>query len=208
MEKGNYLCLLKLLNFESVVLQDGNDMFQIRFDRMAKDLSQALEGVGEQVSCMNIGSWLLLSTRSDDEDSLKGLLSALSAYNKQALLFGCPHKGIIFRQKPAVSNQKGVEVFNSRALIGAKVSLAEQSIAGIVADEELCKEKKATLQAYTSIFEGKQMLKIFRTSLASVAFEEVKKTLKSNFSKVGISENSSEGNSLKMLLKFMEAENR
>lgn len=208
MERENYLCLLELLNFDNVVLQGGNDMLQIRLDRMTKDLSEASRGKEEGIVCRNFGSYILLSTLSDDEESLERLLSVLSVYNKQALMFGYPHKGIVLRQKPAVSKYEGVEVFNSRAFIEAKGKLAKQDIAGIVIDEEVYAERKETVQRYSSTFGQKQVLKIFKAALAGVAFEEVKKTLRSNFAKVGAGEDSSEEKALKSLLEFMEAENR
>lgn len=208
MERENYLCLLELLNFDNVVLQGGNDMLQIRLDRMTKDLSEASRGKEEGIVCRNFGSYILLSTLSDDEESLERLLSVLSVYNKQALMFGYPHKGIVLRQKPAVSKHEGVEVFNSRAFIEAKSKLAKQDIAGIVIDEEVYAESKETVQRYSSTFGQKQVLKIFKAALAGVAFEEVKKTLRSNFAKVGAGEGSSEEKALKSLLEFMEAENR
>ena len=208
MERENYLCLLELLNFDSVVLQGGNDMLQIRLDRMTKDLSEASRGKGEGIACRNFGSYILLSTLSDDEESLERLLSVLSVYNKQALMFGYPHKGIVLRQKQAVSKHEGVEVFNSRAFIEAKSKLAKQDIAGIVIDEEVYAERKETVQRYSSTFGQKQVLKIFKAALAGVAFEEVKKTLRSNFAKVGAGKGSSDEKALKSLLEFMDAENR
>lgn len=208
MERENYLCLLELLNFDNVVLQSSNDMLQIRLDRITKDLSEALREKEEGIECCNFGSYILLSTHSDDKESLERLLSVAVLYNKQALMFGYPHKGIVCRQKQACSKHKSIEVFNSCAFIKAKGKLARQDIAGIIVDEEVYAEKQESVQFYSSTFENKQVLKIFRTSLAGIAFEEVKKTLKSNFAKIGVGEGSSEEKALKSLLKFMEAENQ
>ena len=208
MERENYLCLLELLNFDNIVLQSSNDMLQIRLDRITKDLSEALREKEEGIECRNFGSYILLSTHSDDKDSLERLLSVAVLYNKQALMFGYPHKGIVCRQKQACSKHKNIEVFNSCAFIKAKGKLAHQDIAGIIVDEEVYAEKQESVQLYSSTFEQKQVLKIFKTSLAGIAFEEVKKTLKSNFAKIGVGEGSSEEKALKSLLRFMEAENQ
>ncbi len=208
MERENYLCLLELLNFDNVVLQSSNDMLQIRLDRITKDLSEALREKEEGIECCNFGSYILLSTHSDDKESLERLLSVAVLYNKQALMFGYPHKGIVCRQKQACTKHKSIEVFNSCAFIKAKGKLARQDIAGIIVDEEVYAEKQESVQFYSSTFENKQVLKIFKTSLAGIAFEEVKKTLKSNFAKIGVGEGSSEEKALKSLLKFMEAENQ
>ena len=208
MERENYLCLLELLNFDQLVLQGGNDMLQIRLDAMTKDLSEALRGKQEGIECRNFGSYILLSTLSDDKENLERLLSVLSLYNKQALMFGYPHKGIVLRQKPAVSKHEGIEVFNSHAFMDAKGKLAVQDIAGIVVDGQLCEREKETLRLYSSTFKSKQVLRIFKAPLTSMAFEQVKKTVRGNFAKVGAAEGSLEENALKSLLEFMEEENR
>ena len=96
--KSNYLCLIELLNFDKNVSAFGNDMLQITINKISKDLAATLAESEQEVSCCIFGDSILIQTDSDSDEDLSKLVRVLSAYNKQALMFGYPHKGIVLKQ--------------------------------------------------------------------------------------------------------------
>lgn len=140
--KSNYLCLIELLNFDKIVSAFGNDMLQITINKISKDLATALAGSEHEVSCCNFGDSVLIQTESDSDEELSKLVRVLSAYNKQALMFGYPHKGIVLKQTSVVSLCDAIKTYNSKALFDAKAVLKEQNFAGIVINSDLYCEKQ------------------------------------------------------------------
>ncbi len=205
---GCYLCLIELLNFENIVLQYGNDMLRIRLERILKDLSFAVGGKEEVLRAFNFGSYIVVSTKSDSDEELSALTEAMMSYNKQALSFGYPHRGVIISQEAIFLQSQGVEIFNSKALFEAKRILAKQNIASIVVESKLFAEKQELLERYTATFDQKAVVKLHKYPLAALASQGVKRSIESNFAKVGVDKTSSDYPLLTCLLQFVEDENR
>lgn len=205
---GCYLCLIELLNFENIVLQYGNDMLKIRLERILKDLSFAIGGKEEVLSAFNFGSYIVVSTKGESDEELSALAQAMMSYNKQALTFGYPHRGVIIRQRAMCLQSQGVDMFNSKALFEAKRILAKQSIASIVVENELFAEKQELLERYIATFEQKAVIKLHKYPLAALASQGVKRSIESNFAKVGVDKSSADYPLLTSLLQFVEDENK
>ncbi len=208
MIRDSYLCVIELLNFDKVVLQAGNDMLKIRLDRIVKDLTDAIVGYEDRIRCCNFASSLLIYTVSDEDRDLEALLNVLSKYNKQALLFGYPHKGVIVHQRPIDTDCEQIEVFTSKSLIEARHILANQTMASISIGSDLAGEKSDLIQKYSVLFEQNRFLKIIKVPLAKPAFEGIKSSLEKNFAKIGIDKYSAEFAVVKPLLRFLEEENK
>ncbi len=207
MIRESYLCVMELLNFDNVVSQAGDDMLKIRLDRIVKDLTEAIKGYEQRIRCCNFASQLLVYTLSDSDEDLQAILNVISKYNKQALLFGYPHKGVILHQKPIDTECEQIKIYTSRALIEARAILANQNMASISIGKDLAKEKADIVERYTALFEQDRVMKILKAPLAKPAFDGIKSSLEKNFAKVGIDKYSAQSELLKRLSKFLEQEN-
>ncbi len=205
--RENYLCVLDLLGFEKLTLTSGDDMLSIRTERLAKDFAEAAAGFETKVLCRNFASWLFIHTKGDSDEDLEALLKVVSKYNKHALLFGHPHRGIVLKQRLFDEVQGGFSVFSSKALFCAKELLKTQNTAGVCLDRDLAVQKPDLAEKYCANFGGLSLLRIIRTPLAKVAFEGVKSSVEKNFQRVGIDKFSPDFPLLKSLLQFIESEN-
>ena len=160
------------------------------------------------LSAFNFGSYIVVSTKGESDEELSALAQAMMSYNKQALTFGYPHRGVIIRQRAMCLQSQGVEMFNSKALFEAKRILAKQSIASIVVENELFAEKQELLERYIATFEQKAVIKLHKYPLAALASQGVKRSIESNFAKVGVDKSSADYALLTSLLQFVEDENK
>lgn len=206
--KSNYLCLIELLNFDKIVSAFGNDMLQITINKISKDLATALAGCEHEVYCCNFGDSILIQTESDSDEELSKLVRVLSAYNKQALMFGYPHKGIVLKQTGVVPLCDAIKTYNSKALFDAKAVLKEQNFTGIVINSDLYCEKQHIFESFAESFEQYAVFKIQKAKLTDVALNGVKKSVESNFAKVGIDAFSSRREILNFVLRFIEKGNK
>lgn len=206
--KSNYLCLIELLNFGKSVSTFGNDMLQITINKISKDLATALAGCEKEISCCILGNSVLIQTDSDSDEDLSKLANVLFVYNKQALMFGYPHKGIVLKQTSVTSLCDTITAYNSKALFDAKAVLSEQNFAGIVIDSDLYCEKQNIFEPLAESFEQYAVFKIQKAKLTDVALNGVKKSVESNFAKVGIDAFSSSREILNFVLRFIEKGNK
>ena len=206
--KENFLCLIELLKFEKLPALHGDDMLKITLNRIFKDLSEAMKGYEERLSCSNFGTYILIETKSNSDEDLSAIVNMLSAYNKQALMFGYPHKGILIHQRSINSDYQGVSVCNSKALFTSIEKLANLSTAGLVVDNDLFCEKQEFFNNCVSLFEQFPTFKIQKAKLTDIALNGVKKSLESTFAKLGINRTDSNYNLLDSALRFIESENR
>lgn len=205
--KSNYLCLIKLLNFDKSVSSFGNDMLQITINKISKDLATAFAGYEQNISCNIVGDYVFIQTESDSDEELAQIANIISAYNKQALMFGFPHKGILLKQVCITSSFDSIKTCNSKALFNAIAYLSAHNFAGIITDSDLYAEKQHILSSFTDSFEQYAVFKIQKAKLIDVALKGVKRSIESNFSKIGIDEFSSNREILNFVLCFLEKGN-
>lgn len=206
-KRENYLCVLDLLGFAKLTLTSGDDMLSIRTERLAKDFAEAVAGFENRVLCKNVAFWLFIYTQGDSDEDLEALLKVVSKYNKHALMFGHPHKGIVLRQSLFDDTKGGFSVFSSKALFCAMELLKTQNTAGVCLDKDLAQEKHDLAKNYCAGFGGLQLLRIIRTPLAKVAFDGIRNSVEKNFQRAGIDKFSSDFPLLATLLQFLGNEN-
>lgn len=205
----NYLCSLELIAFDDNVMKYGADMLRIRLEKIIKDINYAASQRKCPIKSFNMGSRLVFMTHGDDDETLSDFLSFLFDYNKQAILFGYPHKGVLLLQEQTMMSGNGVEVVNSKALIESEILLGKQNIAGISTCPDLFERKKDIMGRYFSFFDGFILLNLIRHKLADIALSGMTSSVESNFAKIGIKDSFCGFSDLKdNVCKFLREQNK
>ena len=129
-------------------------------------------------------------------------------FNKHSLLFGIPHKAIVFKESAISSFENNVNIHISKEYFSAKAKLKDFDLASVLVNQSLYEEKSLVFSKYCVDYQGERVLKISKRPIAQIALQGMKNSINNSFNKIGIDDFSSPFSKiLNNTLKFVETQN-
>mgnify|MGYP003293327802 CR=1 FL=1 len=204
--KENYVCILQLLNFEQVCLDGGNDLLRIRIDNIANQLKKIKSEIAD-LEINFLGNEIIFVLNSETSQ-FERFIELIMEYNKHSLLFGIPHKAIVFKENAISTFENKVNIHISKEYFLAKAKLNNFDLASVLIHQALYEEKSQILSKYCVDYQGERVLKISKRPIAQIALQGMKNSINNSFNKIGIDDFSSPFSKiLNNTLKFVEAQN-
>lgn len=204
--KENYVCILQLLNFEQVCLEGGNDLLRIRIDNIANQLKKIRNEIIDLEIHFSANEVMFVI---DSKSSFfERFIELIMDFNKHSLLFGIPHKAIVFKESAISSFENNVNIHISKEYFSAKAKLKDFDLASVLVNQSLYEEKSLVFSKYCVDYQGERVLKISKRPIAQIALQGMKNSINNSFNKIGIDDFSSPFSKiLNNTLKFVEAQN-
>ncbi len=203
--KKNYVCIIQLLNFKQITLTSGRDLLNIRVDNIltqVKRITQQLPGLLVEV----LGDKIRFTL--DDNNQLERFIELIMDYTKQSLLFGLPHKAIIFEESPIIAKENNLNLYVSKEYFLAIEKLEKLDLAATIIDSNLYTENSNCFSKYVVNYDNEIVLKLAKRPIADIALQGMKNSIKNSFNKIGISEFDIETSRiLNNTLKFVDVQN-
>ncbi len=204
--RENYVCILQLLNFEQISLEGGKDLLKIRIDNIANQLRK----IKNEISDLEIhffGNEIMFLLNSATTQ-FERFVELIMDYTKHSLLFGIPHKAIIFKENSISTSENNVNIHISKEYFSAHTQLNNFDLSSVLIHQELYEEKSQLLSKYCVIYDGKSVLKYAKRQIAQIALQGMKNSINNSFNKIGIDDFSSPHSKiLNNTLKFVDIQN-
>ncbi len=204
--RENYVCILQILNFEQISLEGGKDLLKIRIDNIANQLKK----IKNEISDLEInffGNEIMFVLNSETAQ-FERFVELIIEYNKHSLLFGIPHKAILFKENAISTLEEKVNIHISKEYFLAKAQLNNFDIASVLIHQSLYEEKSQILSKYCVVCQGETVLKLGKKQIAQIALQGIKNSINNSFNKIGIDDFSSPySKTLINTLKFVDIQN-
>ena len=123
--KENYVCIIELLNFKKISLESGKDLLQIRVDNIVNQVRKILNTLTD-VSANIVGERVEFVINSASNQFEK-FVEMIMDYNKHALLFGIPHRAIVFKENSIRLKEENLNLNVSKEVFSAIEQLEQFS---------------------------------------------------------------------------------
>lgn len=204
--RENYVCILQILNFEQISLEGGKDLLKIRIDNIANQLRK----IKNEISDLEIhffGNEIMFLLNSATTQ-FERFVELIMEYNKHSLLFGIPHRAILFKENAILFSEDNVNVHISKEYFLAKSQLNNFDLASVLIHKDLYEEKSQILSKYCIVYQGESVLKLGKKQIAQIALQGIKNSINNSFNKIGIDDFSTPYSKiLNNTLKFVDMQN-
>lgn len=204
--KENYVCVIELLNFKKISLESGKDLLQIRVENIVNQVRKILNTLTD-VSASFVGDRVELVINSTSNQFEK-FVEMIMDYNKHALLFGIPHRAIVFKENSIRVKEENLNLNVSKEAFSAMEQLEQFDLAGILIDSSLYDERKDVFAKYTVSYNNAIVLKLSKRPIAEIALQGIKNSINNSFNKIGVNDFSTQYSTiLKNTLRFVDVQN-
>ena len=204
--RENYVCILQILNFEQISLEGGQDLLKIRIDNITNQLKKIRREIIDLE--IHFSANEVMFVLNSETTQFERFVELIMEYNKHSLLFGLPHKAIVFKESAISSFENNVNIHISKEYFSAKAKLKDFDLASVLVNQSLYEEKSLVFSKYCVDYQGERVLKISKRPIAQIALQGMKNSINNSFNKIGIDDFSSPFSKiLNNTLKFVEAQN-
>lgn len=204
--KNNYVCIIELLNFKQISLESGRDLLQIRVENIVNQVRKITNAIPDIY--VNILGDRISFVMDSENNQFEKFIEMIMDYNKQALLFGLPHKAIIFKENAIGERENNFDLHVSREEFSAIEKLENLNLSGVVFEQSLYEEQSEILSKYTVLYENEIVLKLAKRPIAAIALQGMKNSISNGFNKIGINDFTTQFSKiLQNTLKFVDIQN-
>lgn len=204
--RENYVCILQILNFEQISLEGGQDLLKIRIDNIANQLKKIRREITDLE--IHFSANEVMFVLDSQTTQFERFVELIMEYNKHSLLFGIPHRAILFKENAISLSEDKLDIHISKEYFLAKAQLNNFDLASVLIHKDLYEEKSLVFSKYCVDYQGERVLKISKRPIAQIALQGMKNSINNSFNKIGIDDFSSPFSKiLNNTLKFVEAQN-
>lgn len=206
MTKKNYVCIIQLLNFKQLCLESGKDLLKIRVDNILNQVRKIL-GAISQIR-VEISEDKIKFEMGEDNAQFEKFIELMMDYTKQSLLFGLPHRAIIFKEESINFKEDNLNLNLSKERFLAIEKLENLQLACTILDKDLYEEKSEVFSKYAVVYNNELVLKLSKRPIADIALQGIKNSINNSFNKIGINDLSLQYSTiLNNTLKFVDVQN-
>ncbi len=204
--RENYVCILQILNFEQISLEGGQDLLKIRIDNIANQLKKIRSEIIDLE--IHFSANEVMFVLDSQTTQFERFVELIMEYNKHSLLFGIPHRAILFKENAISFSEDKLDIHISKEYFLAKSQLNNFDLASVLIHKDLYEEKSQILSKFCVVYQGESVLKLGKKQIAQIALQGIKNSINNSFNKIGIDDFSTPYSKiLNNTLKFVDMQN-